>query len=669
MTIKSNDFGFPGFPPFTRGPYASMYLGRPWTIRQYAGFSTAEESNAFYRKNLSQGQMGLSVAFDLATHRGHDSDHPRVFSDVGMAGVAIDSLYDMRQLFDKIPLDEMSVSMTMNGAVLPIMGLYIAAAQEQGVELEKLKGTIQNDILKEFLVRNTYIFPPRPSLKIISDIFQFTSQYMPKFNSISISGYHMQEAGASPQLELAFTLANGLEYLKTGQGAGLEIDDFAPRLSFFWAIGMNFFEEISKLRAARYLWAHLLKSLGAKDPKSMALRTHCQTSGWSLSAQDVMNNLFRTQLEATAAIIGQTQSLHTNSFDEALALPTEHSARLARNTQLFLREEAGLTESIDFLGDAPVVQTLTTEFIHHSLDLLNEIEAQGGMVAAIESGWAKHKIEEQATRTQVAIDSGERKIVGSNCFINDEEGTTEVLAVDQAKVRQSQLEKLKQLKKDRDPERVKKSLANLTCAARKESGNLLALSVEAARSLATVGEMTEALEEVYGRYQAKINVVQGVYGAQMKKNQSEIMERVQKLLEQFKEKFGRPPRILLCKMGQDGHDRGQKIIASAFADLGFDVDVGPLFQTPEESAKQAIENDVHFIGLSSLAAGHLTLVPALKKALEKYDRSDIQIIVGGVIPTQDHEKLYSLGVVDIFGPGTIISEAAERLLRRVLKGA
>ncbi len=657
---------FPGIAPFVRGPYPSMYLTRPWTVRQYAGFSTAEESNTFYRDNLSKGQKGLSIAFDLATHRGYDSDHPRVTGDVGMAGVAIDSIYDMRILFDGIPLDKMSVSMTMNGAVLPVLALYIAAAQEQGVEMEHLSGTIQNDILKEFMVRNTYIYPPAPSMKIIADIFEFTSQNMPKFNSISISGYHMQEAGATADLELAYTLADGMEYLKTGIKAGIDVDKFAPRLSFFWGIGMNYFMEVAKLRAARIIWAHIVKKFNPKNEKSLSLRTHCQTSGWSLTAKDLFNNVVRTNIEALAAAHGHTQSLHTNSLDEALALPTPFSARIARNTQLFIQEETGSCDVIDPWGGSYFLEKLTNDLAERALEHIEEIESLGGMARAIEAGIPKMRIEEASAKTQARIDSGRQPIIGVNKFMYNGKEDIPVLKVDNSTVRESQIKRLEKLKLERNQASVNEALDALTEAAKTNEGNLLELSVKAAKAKCTVGEISYALEKVYGRHQADIKIIKGVYAKEMNK-ESEDLEDLEKLIDEFTNLEGRRPRILLAKMGQDGHDRGQKVIATAFADIGFDVDIGPLFQTPEESAKQAIENDVHIIGVSSLAAGHLTLVPQLKKSLTKLGREDIAIVVGGVIPPQDYDELYSMGVVEIFGPGTVISSAATKLLKILLK--
>ncbi|WP_281302116.1 MULTISPECIES: methylmalonyl-CoA mutase [unclassified Iodidimonas] len=654
--------GMPGFAPFLRGPYPSMYVERPWTIRQYAGFSTAEESNAFYRRNLAAGQKGLSVAFDLPTHRGYDSDDERVAADVGMAGVAIDSIYDMRQLFAGIPLDQMSVSMTMNGAVLPILALFIVAGEEQGVSPRALSGTIQNDILKEFMVRNTYIYPPAPSMRIISDIFSYTSEQMPRFNSISISGYHMQEAGASADLELAYTLADGIDYARAGIAAGLDIDRFAPRLSFFWAIGMNFFMEVAKMRAARLLWASLIqKNFQPKNPKSLSLRTHCQTSGWSLTAHDVYNNVTRTCIEALAATHGHTQSLHTNSFDEALALPTDFSARIARNTQLLIAQESGTTRSIDPWGGSYYVERLTHDLAIRAMAHINEVEAEGGMAKAIEAGIPKMRIEEAAARTQARIDSGRQTVVGVNKYPLDENEDIDVLKVDNAAVRKGQLEKLQALKAERDQDAVHIALDAMSQAAQSGAGNLLALAVEAARAKATVGEMSLALEKIYGRHKAQIRAIEGVYKNAMGKNNGKI-EAVLAKVEDFLEQEGRRPRILIAKMGQDGHDRGQKVIATAFADLGFDVDIGPLFQTPMEAARQAVENDVHIVGASSLAAGHLSLVPALRKALAELGREDIMIVVGGVIPPQDYEALHQAGAKAIFGPGTVIADAASSLL-------
>ncbi|MAC28301.1 MAG: methylmalonyl-CoA mutase [Sandaracinus sp.] len=650
----------PGLPPFLRGPYSTMYVKRPWTIRQYAGFSTAEESNAFYRRNLQAGQKGLSIAFDLATHRGYDSDHPRVTGDVGMAGVAIDSILDMRILFEGIPLDRMSVSMTMNGAVLPIMALYVVAGEEQGVSQKELSGTIQNDILKEFMVRNTYIYPPAPSMRIVADIIAHTAEHMPRFNSISISGYHMQEAGATQDLELGYTLADGLEYIRTGLDAGLDIDAFAPRLSFFFAMGTNFFMEVAKLRAARLLWARIVKQFGPKNPKSMALRTHCQTSGWSLTAQDVYNNVIRTAVEAMAATQGHTQSLHTNSLDEALALPTDFSARIARNTQLFLQLESGTTRSIDPWGGSYFVERLTHDLAEKAWAHIQEVEELGGMTKAIEEGLPKLRIEEAAARTQARIDSGKQPIIGVNTFPLREKEDIPILKVDNSAVREAQLRRLEQLRSERDGDAVRRALEALTNAADSGEGNLLALSIEAARAKATVGEISEALEKVYGRYEATTRSIQGVYESEA--HDDEVVQKARARAERFFEDHGRRPRILVAKMGQDGHDRGQKVIATAFADLGFDVDIGPLFQTPEETAKQAVENDVHVVGVSSLAAGHLTLVPALRQALDELGRRDIVVVVGGVIPPDDYDALREAGAAAIFGPGTVIGEAAVELL-------
>ncbi|MBJ6126255.1 methylmalonyl-CoA mutase [Microvirga splendida] len=651
---------YPGIAPFLRGPYPTMYVNQPWTVRQYAGFSTAEDSNAFYRRNLAAGQKGLSVAFDLATHRGYDSDHPRVSGDVGMAGVAIDSIYDMRTLFAGIPLDQMSVSMTMNGAVLPILALYIVAAEEQGVPAPKLSGTIQNDILKEFMVRNTYIYPPKGSMRIISDIFAYTSANMPKFNSISISGYHMQEAGATQDLELAYTLADGVEYIRAGIAAGLTIDQFAPRLSFFWAVGMNFFMEVAKMRAARLIWAKLVKGFNPQSEKSLPLRTHSQTSGWSLTAQDVFNNVTRTCIEAMAATQGHTQSLHTNALDEALALPTDFSARIARNTQLFLQQESGTTRIIDPWGGSYYVERLTYELAQKAWSHIQEVEQLGGMAKAIEAGIPKLKIEEAAARTQARIDSGHQKIIGVNSFKSTDEASIDILKVDNAAVRASQIEKLKRLKMERNQADVDAALNALSQGAA-GNGNLLDLAVKAARAKATVGEISDALEKVWGRHRAEIKAISGVYKREVGMA-SPAVEKVRNLVEQFEHDDGRRPRILVAKMGQDGHDRGQKVIASAFADLGFDVDIGPLFATPAEAARQAIENDVHIIGVSSLAAGHLTLVPELKAELAKYGREDIMIVVGGVIPPQDFDALYQAGASAIFPPGTVIADAAVNLI-------
>ncbi|WP_019645326.1 methylmalonyl-CoA mutase [Novispirillum itersonii] len=655
---------YPGVAPFLRGPYPTMYVQQPWTVRQYAGFSTAEDSNAFYRRNLAAGQKGLSVAFDLATHRGYDSDHPRVAGDVGMAGVAIDSIYDMRTLFDGIPLDQMSVSMTMNGAVLPVLALYIVAAEEQGVKPELLSGTIQNDILKEFMVRNTYIYPPQPSMRIISDIFAFTSQHMPKFNSISISGYHMQEAGATADLELAYTLADGVEYARAGMAAGLDIDKFAPRLSFFWAIGMNFYMEVAKMRAARMIWAKLIRQFNPKSDKSLSLRTHCQTSGWSLTAQDVFNNVTRTCVEAMAATQGHTQSLHTNALDEALALPTDFSARIARNTQLFLQQESGTTRVIDPWGGSYYVERLTRDLADLAWQHIQEVEEQGGMAKAIEAGIPKMRIEEAAARTQARIDAGVQTVVGVNKFQLENEDALDVLKVDNSAVRARQIEKLQRLRAERDPKTVESCLTALTNAASSGDGNLLGLAVDAARNKCTVGEISDALETVYGRHQATIRAISGVYSKEVK-GVDESFEKVRALVTEFEKNDGRRPRVLIAKMGQDGHDRGQKVIATAFADLGFDVDIGPLFQTPAETARQAVENDVHVIGASSLAAGHLTLVPELREELKKLGREDILIVVGGVIPPQDFDALYDAGAAAIFPPGTKISVAAQDLIAKL----
>ncbi len=649
----------PGFVPFVRGPYATMYAVRPWTVRQYAGFSTAEASNAFYRKALAAGQRGLSVAFDLATHRGYDSDHPRVVGDVGMAGVAIDSIEDMRILFRNIPLDRMSVSMTMNGAVLPIMALYIVAAEEQGVAREKLTGTIQNDILKEFMVRNTYIYPPGPSMRIVADIFAYTAEHMPRFNSISVSGYHMQEAGATADLELAYTLADGIEYVRAGLAAGLEVDAFAPRISFFFGVGMNFFMEVAKLRAARLLWAELMRELAPKDERSLSLRTHCQTSGWSLAAQDVQNNVVRTLLEAMAATQGHTQSLHTNSLDEALALPSETAARIARHTQLFLQEETSTCRVADPWGGSYYVERLTHELAERARAHLREVDELGGMASAIDAGLPKMRIEEAAARTQARIDAGRQRIVGVNWMKPAEEEPIEILKVDNRAVREAQLARLAKLRAERDPAALALALADLEECAKSKSGNLLAKCVDAARARATVGEISEALANVFGRYEARIHTVAGVYGKEMV---SDAVTDIRRRAASFAEKRGRRPRILVAKIGQDGHDRGQKVIASAFADLGFDVDVGPLFATPDECARQAIENDVHVVGVSSLAAAHLTLVPELVAALGALGRGDMLVVVGGVVPPDDHDALRRAGAAAIFGPGTVITDAAGELL-------
>ncbi|CAM3889958.1 methylmalonyl-CoA mutase [Janibacter anophelis] len=665
----------PGAAPFLRGPYPTMYVNQPWTIRQYAGFSTAEESNAFYRRNLAAGQKGLSVAFDLATHRGYDSDHPRVSGDVGMAGVAIDSIYDMRTLFDGIPLDRMSVSMTMNGAVLPILALYVVAAEEQGVSPEQLSGTIQNDILKEFMVRNTYIYPPVPSMRIISDIFAFTSQRMPRFNSISISGYHMQEAGATQDLELGYTLADGIEYIRAGKEAGMDVDAFAPRLSFFWAIGMNFYMEVAKLRAARLLWARLVKeNFEPANAKSLSLRTHSQTSGWSLTAQDVYNNVVRTCVEAMASTQGHTQSLHTNALDEAIALPTDFSARIARNTQLVLQQESGTTRVIDPWGGSAYVERLTHDLAQRAWAHIQEVEAAGGMAKAIEAGIPKMRIEEAAARTQARIDSGQQPVIGVNTYPvteSTDDEAIEILKVDNAAVRASQIAKLERLRAERDEGETRAALAALTEAARSAGGtmetNLLALAIDAARAKATVGEISSALEEVYGRYTAQIRTISGVYRDEAGKGGA--VDEVLAKVEEFEQAEGRRPRILVAKMGQDGHDRGQKVIATAFADLGFDVDVGPLFQTPGEVARQAVEGDVHVVGVSSLAAGHLTLVPALRQELDALGREDLMIVVGGVIPDQDFDELRAAGADDIYPPGTVIASAAGRLVDQLRERA
>ena len=663
-----------GIPPFLRGPYATMYVQRPWTIRQYAGFSTAEESNAFYRRNLKGGQKGLSVAFDLPTHRGYDSDHERVVGDVGKAGVAIDSVEDMKVLFDEIPLDKMSVSMTMNGAVLPILAFYIVAAQEQGVSLNELSGTIQNDILKEFMVRNTYIYPPSPSMEIIADIFEFTSKYMPKFNSISISGYHMQEAGATAHIELAYTLADGLEYIRTGLKAGLKIDEFAPRLSFFWGIGMNHFMEIAKLRAGRMLWAKLVKQFNPKSDKSLALRTHCQTSGWSLTEQDPFNNVARTTIEAMAAVLGGTQSLHTNALDEAIALPTDFSARIARNTQLFIQEETKITKTVDPWAGSYYVETLTNDIAEKAWELIQEVEELGGMTKAIEAGVPKMRIEEAAAKKQARIDSNQDKIIGVNWYPLEKEDPLQILEVDNKEVRRQQLEKLAKVKEKRNQGDVAKALQNLTNAAKlklelfqKETNNdstqdknLLALAIEAAKARATLGEISDALEIVFKRHKAVIKTFTGVYSKEIQNNES--FKKARDLADKFAEQDGRRPRIMIAKMGQDGHDRGAKVVATSYADLGFDVDIGPLFQTPSEAAKQAVENDVHILGVSSLAAGHKTLVPQVINELKTYGREDIMVIVGGVIPKQDYQYLFDAGAVAVFGPGTKISDAAIQIL-------
>jgi len=671
VALEHLDFAA-GIPPFLRGPYATMYVQRPWTIRQYAGFSTAEESNAFYRRNLEAGQKGLSVAFDLPTHRGYDSDHERVVGDVGKAGVAIDSVEDMKILFDGIPLDKMSVSMTMNGAVLPIMAFYIVAAEEQGVSPQLLAGTIQNDILKEFMVRNTYIYPPGPSMEIIADIFKYASKYMPKFNSISISGYHMQEAGATADIELAYTLADGLEYIRTGLKAGLEIDSFAPRLSFFWAIGMNHYMEIAKMRAARILWAKLLQQFNPKNPKSLTLRTHCQTSGWSLTEQDPFNNVARTTIEAAAAAFGGTQSLHTNALDEAIALPTDFSARIARNTQIYLQSETNITKTVDPWGGSYYVEYLTDALAKKAWDLIEEVEELGGMTKAIEEGIPKMRIEEAAAKKQARIDSGKDIIVGVNQYRLEEEELMQILEVDNAEVRRQQVDRLEKVKKERDSKAVLKALEALTTAAKnkakdhtdKVENNLLALAVDAAKKRATLGEISDALEKAFKRYNAKIQTFSGVYSKEIKDDKS--FKKARELADAFAEMDGRRPRIMIAKMGQDGHDRGAKVVATGYADLGFDVDIGPLFQTPAEAAKQAVENDVHILGVSSLAAGHKTLVPQVLQELKKYGREDIMVIVGGVIPKQDYQFLFDAGAVAVYGPGTKISEAAIQILEILL---
>ncbi|QNF26095.1 MULTISPECIES: methylmalonyl-CoA mutase [Metabacillus] len=656
---------FPGTYPYLRGPYATMYVNKPWTIRQYAGFSSAEESNAFYKRNLEMGQKGLSVAFDLATHRGYDSDHPRVEGDVGKAGVAIDSIQDMKLLFDGIPLDEMSVSMTMNGAVLPIMAFYIVTAEEQGVAKEKLSGTIQNDILKEYMVRNTYIYPPETSMRIIGDIFEYTSKNMPKFNSISISGYHMQEAGAPADLELAYTLSDGLEYIRTGLKAGLDIDQFAPRLSFFWAIGMNYFMEVAKMRAARYMWSSIVKKFNPKNPKSLALRTHSQTSGWSLTEQDPFNNVVRTCIEAHAAVMGHTQSLHTNALDEAIALPTDFSARIARNTQLYLQHETGICDVIDPWGGSYFVESLTDSLIERATKHMAEIEQLGGMTKAIETGLPKMKIEEAAARRQAKIDSGKETIIGVNKFKLEKEDPLDILSIDNTEVRKKQIQRINEVKAKRNDELVNKALQKITTATANGEGNLLELAVEAARQRATLGEISYAIEKVSKRHQAMIRSISGVYSSEFS-NEEEIT-KVREKTDQFYELEGRRPRILIAKMGQDGHDRGAKVIATAFADLGFDVDIGPLFQTPAETAVQAVENDVHVVGMSSLAAGHKTLLPQLINELKKLGREDIIVIIGGVIPYQDYDELKEKGAAEIFGPGTVIPVAATKVLNKILE--
>ena len=656
----------PGIAPFMRGPYTTMYVRRPWTIRQYAGFSTAEESNAFYKRNLAAGQKGLSVAFDLATHRGYDSDHERVVGDVGKAGVAIDSVEDMKVLFDEIPLDKISVSMTMNGAVLPILAFYIVAAEEQGVNQNQLSGTIQNDILKEFMVRNTYIYPPTPSMKIIADIFEYTSQNIPRFNSISISGYHMQEAGATPVLEMAYTLADGYEYVKTGLKAGLDIDNFAPRLSFFWAIGMNYFQEIAKMRAARIIWAEMMSEFNPKNPKSQMLRTHCQTSGWSLTEQDPYNNITRTAIEAMAAALGGTQSLHTNALDEAIALPTDFSARIARNTQLIIQEETQICRTVDPMGGSYLIEALTEQMIEKAWEYIEEVKELGGMTQAIEAGIPKMRIEEAAAKKQAKIDFGEDVIVGVNSYKSKlEQAELEILEIDNTAVRLGQIKRLEELKANRDADKVEEILNQLTQAAESGEGNLLELSIEAARRRATLGEISDALEKVFGRHKAKTKSIQGVYA--MEANQNHSFAEAMKLTDEFAEKFGRRPRIIVAKMGQDGHDRGAKVVATSYADMGFDVDIAPLFQTPAEVAKQAVENDVHILGISSLAAGHKTLVPEVVEELKKYGREDIFVVVGGVIPRQDYDFLYNNGAHAIYGPGTNLADSAIEILKSLLK--
>ena len=655
-----------GIPPFLKGPYSTMYLTRPWTIRQYAGFSTAEKSNKFYRKNLKAGQKGLSVAFDLATHRGYDSDHPRVAADVGKAGVAIDTVEDMKILFDNIPLDKMSVSMTMNGAVLPIMAFYIVAAQEQGVSLNQLSGTIQNDILKEFMVRNTYIYPPKESMRIIGDIFKYTSKKMPKFNPISISGYHMHEAGANAEIELAYTLANGLEYIKKGIEVGMKIDDFAPRLSFFWGIGMNHIEEIAKMRAGRILWAKIVKKFNPQNPKSMMLRAHCQTSGWSLSEKDPYNNVSRTYIEAMAAVLGGTQSLHTNSLDEAIALPSESAAKIARNTQLFIQNETNICNSIDPLGGSLFLEKLTNNLVQKSWDLIAEVENQGGMIKAIELGIPKMKIEQAAAKRQANIDSGKEKIIGLNAYLSSEDRDIDTLVIDNEKVKLNQINRLKKIKLNRNSKNVNESLLNITKAAKNETGNLLELAIQAARERATLGEISNALEKEFGRYKASIKTISGVYSTEIM-DDKEYLKAIG-LAEEFESIVGRRPRIMVSKMGQDGHDRGAKVVATSFADIGFDVDIGPLFQTPKEVAKSAVENDVHIIGVSSLAAGHLSLIPELFNELKNLKRDDIMVIVGGVVPKKDYETLFNMGVAAVFGPGTVISKAAQEIIQIMIQG-
>ncbi len=656
----------PGIAPYLRGPYSTMYVQKPWTIRQYAGFSTAEESNAFYRRNLAAGQKGLSVAFDLATHRGYDSDHSRVVGDVGKAGVAIDSVEDMKILFNEIPLDQISVSMTMNGAVLPILSFYIVAAEEQGVKQELLSGTIQNDILKEFMVRNTYIYPPAPSMKIIADIFEYTSQNIPKFNSISISGYHMQEAGATPVLEMAYTLADGLEYVRTGIKAGMNVDDFAPRLSFFWAIGMNHFMEIAKMRAARYIWATLLKQFNPQNPKSLALRTHSQTSGWSLTEQEPFNNITRTAIEALSSALGGTQSLHTNALDEAIALPTDYSAKIARNTQIILQQESGICDVVDPMGGSNLVESLTQQMIEEAMRYIDEVEQEGGMTKAIEAGIPKMRIEEAAAKKQAKIDSGEEFIIGVNSFKSSlKQDQIEILDIDNTEVRRKQIERLNTIKAERNTDAVEQILNEIRQSAQTGKGNLLALCIEAARRRVTLGEMSDAMEETFGRYKANIKTISGVYAMNAGKN--EYFEKALNLTQKFEEEEGRRPRLMVAKMGQDGHDRGAKVVATAFADMGFDVDVAPLFQTPEEVAKQAVENDIHILGVSSLAAGHKTLVPQVVEELSKLGADDITIVVGGVIPQQDYEFLYANGADFIFGPGTNLPKCAVEILERFLE--
>jgi methylmalonyl-CoA mutase len=655
-----------GIPPFLKGPYSTMYLTRPWTIRQYAGFSTAEKSNKFYRSNLKAGQKGLSVAFDLATHRGYDSDHPRVGADVGKAGVAIDTVEDMKILFDKIPLDKMSVSMTMNGAVLPIMAFYIVAAQEQGVSINQLSGTIQNDILKEFMVRNTYIYPPKESMRIIGDIFKYTSLKMPKFNPISISGYHMHEAGANAEIELAYTLANGLEYIKKGIEVGMKIDDFAPRLSFFWGIGMNHIEEIAKMRAGRILWAKIVKKFNPQNPKSMMLRAHCQTSGWSLSEKDPYNNVSRTYIEAMAAVLGGTQSLHTNSLDEAIALPSENAAKIARNTQLFIQNETNICNSIDPLGGSLYLEKLTNNLVQKSWNLIEEVENQGGMIKAIELGIPKMKIEQAAAKRQANIDSGKEKIIGLNAYLSSEDRDIDTLVIDNEKVKLNQINRLKKIKLNRNSENVNESLLNLNKAAKNDTGNLLELAIQAARERATLGEISNALEKEFGRYKASIKTISGVYSTEIM-DDKEYLKAIG-LAEEFESIVGRRPRIMVSKMGQDGHDRGAKVVATSFADIGFDVDIGPLFQTPKEVAKSAVENDVHIIGVSSLAAGHLSLIPELFNELKNLKRDDIMVIVGGVVPKKDYKTLFNMGVAAVFGPGTIISKAAQEIIQIMIQG-